>query len=53
MDNIVVDHLTDLLRAGMDCGLHGVVDAAQSKDKRVNRARLTERLQRLCSRAVG
>ncbi len=34
-------------------GLHGVVDDAYTKEKRVNRTRLTERLQRLCSRAVG
>jgi AcrR family transcriptional regulator len=70
VDNIVVDHLADLLQAGIDCGawsiedprltavflfsgLHGVVDDAYSKEKRVNRIRLTERLQRLCSRAVG
>jgi AcrR family transcriptional regulator len=34
-------------------GLHGAVDDAYSTEKRVNRTRLTERLQRLCSRAVG
>jgi AcrR family transcriptional regulator len=33
-------------------GLHGVVDAAHSTEKRVNRTRLSERIQRLCSRAV-
>jgi AcrR family transcriptional regulator len=70
VDNIVVDHLAELLRAGIDSrawsiddprlaavfifsGLHGVVDDAHSSDKRVNRTRLTERAQRLCSRAVG
>jgi AcrR family transcriptional regulator len=74
VDNIVVDHLADLLHAGLDCGawsiddprlaavfvfngLHGVVDdaysAAHSIGKRVNRTRLTERVQRLCSRAVS
>jgi AcrR family transcriptional regulator len=74
VDNIVVDHLADLLQAGLDAaawsiddprltavfifsGLHGVVDAAHSaapsKDKRVNRTRLTECVQRLCSRAVS
>jgi AcrR family transcriptional regulator len=70
VDNIVVDHLDDLLQAGIDCrawsiddprltavflfsGLHGVVDDTYSKEKRVNRTRLTERLQRLCSRAVS
>jgi AcrR family transcriptional regulator len=34
-------------------GLHGVVDAAYSNGKRVNRTRLTERVQGLCSRAVS
>jgi AcrR family transcriptional regulator len=34
-------------------GLHGVVDDAYSKEKRVNRNRLVERLERQFSRAVG
>jgi AcrR family transcriptional regulator len=34
-------------------GLHGVVDDAYIKEKRVNRSRLVERLERLCLRAVG
>jgi AcrR family transcriptional regulator len=34
-------------------GLHGVVDDAYTKEKRVNRGRLTQRLERLCFRAVG
>jgi AcrR family transcriptional regulator len=34
-------------------GFHGVVDAAYSAEKRVNRGRLTQRLGRLCFRAVG
>ena len=33
--------------------LHGAVDDAHSKEKRVNRARLVQRLQHLCFRAVG
>jgi len=70
VDNIVIDHLVDLLQAGVDAGawsidesrftavfifsgLHGVVDDAYTKEKRVNRKRLTNRLQRLCFRAVG
>jgi AcrR family transcriptional regulator len=34
-------------------GLHSVVDHAQTNEKRVNRSRLVQRLQRLCLRAVG
>jgi AcrR family transcriptional regulator len=34
-------------------GLHGVVDDAYTKEKRVNRSRLAHRLVRLCFRAVG
>jgi hypothetical protein len=69
IDNIVIDHLAELLKAGMDAqawslddphvtavflfnGLHAVVDDAYTKEKRVNRTRLSHRLQRLCSRAV-
>jgi len=33
--------------------LHGVVDDAHIKEKRVNRARLVDRLQQLCFRAVS
>jgi AcrR family transcriptional regulator len=70
VDNIVIDHLGDLLQAGVDAGawaiddphftavflfsgLHGVVDSAYTKEKRVNRSRLANRLQRLCLRAAG
>jgi AcrR family transcriptional regulator len=70
VNNIVIDHLIELLQAGIDarawsiddprftavflfCGLHGVVDDAYTKEKRVNRNRLTHRLERLCFRAVG
>jgi AcrR family transcriptional regulator len=34
-------------------GLHATVDDAYSKQKRVNRKRLAERLERICFRAVG
>ncbi len=70
VDNVVIDHLFDLLRAGADAGawsiddarftavflfsgLHGVVDDAHTKAKRINRTRLAHRLERLCFRAVG
>ena len=70
VDNIVIDHLSGLLRAGVRAGawriddprftavflfsgLHGVVDDAYSKRKRVNRSRLALRLERLCLRAAG
>jgi len=70
VDNVVIDHLVELLQAGADAGawtiddprftavflfsgLHAVVDDAYSKEKRVNRTRLTQRLERLCFRAVG
>ena len=70
VDNILIDHLFDLLRAGAEArawtiddarltavylftGLHGVVDDAHSKEKRVNRGRLADRMERLCFRSVG
>lgn len=70
VDNIVIDHLAELLAAGvvarawsvddtrfaavfMFSGLHGVVDDAYSKERRVDRRRLIQRLERLCFRAVG
>lgn len=68
--NIVIDHLAELLQAGVDegawsvddprftavfifSGLHGVVDDAYIKEKKVNRSRLAQRLERICFRAVG
>jgi hypothetical protein len=33
-------------------GLHGIVDAAHVKGKRVERSRLAERLERICFRTV-
>lgn len=70
VDNIVIDHLAELLTAGAQAGawrvddarftavflfsgLHSAVDDAYTKEKRVNRTRLTQRLQRICFRAVG
>ena len=70
VDNIVIDHLAELLNAGAQAGawrvddarftavflfsgLHAAVDDAYSKEKRVNRARLTQRLEHICFRAVG
>ncbi len=70
VNNIVIDHLIELLQAGVDAGawsiddpnftavflfngLHSVVDDAVTAEKRVNRSRLANRLQRLCLRAVG
>jgi AcrR family transcriptional regulator len=70
VDNIVIDHLADLLKGGADAGawsiddcrvmavflfsgLHAVVDDAYTKEKRVNRTRLAQRLERICFRAVG
>jgi len=70
VDNIVIDHLAELLRAGVEAGawslddarstavflfsgLHGVVDDAYTRERRINRGRLTHRLQQLYARAVG
>jgi AcrR family transcriptional regulator len=70
VNNIVIDHLGELLQAGVDAGawsiddprftavflfsgLHGIVDDAFIKEKRVNRNRLAHRLERLCFRCVG
>ena len=70
VNNIVIDHLVELLQAGVDAGawriddprltgvflfsgLHGAVDDAYTKEKRVDRSRLARRVERLCFRAVG
>jgi AcrR family transcriptional regulator len=70
VNNVVIEHLVELLQAGLEAGawsiddsrftaiflfsgLHGIVDDAYTKEKRVNRGRLTHRLERLCFRAVG
>jgi len=68
--NIVVDHLFELLQAGVEAGawsiddprlaavflfngIHGVVNEAYNREKRINRSRLAQRLERLCFNAVG
>ena len=70
VENIVIDHLSALLRAGTDAGawavdapdltavflfsaLHGAVDHAYLRSKRVNRTRLAQELERLCRGAIG
>jgi AcrR family transcriptional regulator len=70
VDNIIIDHLSGLLRDGVDAGawsiddprftavflfsgLHGVVDDACTRQKRVKRRRLARRLEQLCFRSVG
>jgi AcrR family transcriptional regulator len=70
VNNIIIDHLTELLQNGIDAGawsladsrftavflfsgIHGIVDDAYSKEKRLNRARLIRRLEELCFRTVG
>ena len=70
VDNVIIDHLCDLLQSGaraqawsiddprftavfLFSGLHGVVDDAHTKEKRVNRARLASRFEHLCFRSVG
>ena len=70
VDNVVIDHLSDLLQAGMEArawsventrftavflfsGLHAVVDDAYTKEKRINRTRLTQKVEQLFFRAVG
>jgi AcrR family transcriptional regulator len=69
-DNIVIDHLFELLQAGaaagawsiddprftavfLFSGLHGAVDDAHMRKKRVNQDRLARSLERICFRAVG
>jgi AcrR family transcriptional regulator len=70
VDNIVIDHLAELLTAGAEAraweiddprfaavflfsGMHGIVDDAYLKEKRIARSRLIGRLQRVCFRTVG
>jgi AcrR family transcriptional regulator len=70
VDNGVIDHLSDLLQAGMEArawsventrftavflfsGLHAVVDDAYTKEKRINRTRLGQKVEQLFFRAVG
>jgi AcrR family transcriptional regulator len=70
VDNIIIDHLRELLQSGaaagawaiddprstavfLFSGLHGLVDDASNKQKRVHRSRLARRLEQLSLRAVG
>jgi AcrR family transcriptional regulator len=70
VDNIVIDHLSELLQAGgvasawsvsdprftavfLFSGLHGAVDDAVTKEKKINRGRLVKRLEQLFFRTVG
>jgi AcrR family transcriptional regulator len=69
-DNIVIDYLSELLRAGAEAriwsiddprfsavflfsALHGIVDDAYVREKRVNRPQLARRFEQLCFRAVA
>jgi AcrR family transcriptional regulator len=69
-DNVIIDHLEALLRAGHAAGvwsvddarftavflfngMHGIVDDAYLREKRIVRSRLINRLQRICFRTVG
>jgi hypothetical protein len=70
IDNLVIDHLTWLLKAGTEAGawsiddarfsavflfsgMHGIVDDADVKEKRIARGRLIGELQRICFRSAG
>jgi AcrR family transcriptional regulator len=70
VDNISIDHLSQLLKAGaaagawsiddprftavfLFSGMHGIVDDAYMKEKRIVRSRLVKRLHRICFAAVG
>ena len=70
VENVVIDHLTALIEAGVAVrawtvddphltavflftGIHSVVDLAYSTEKRLNRTRLIERVERLCFRTLG
>jgi hypothetical protein len=70
VDNIIIDDLSNLLKAGaaagawsiddprftavfLFSGMHGIVDDAHLKEKRIVRSRLVKRLQRVCLGAVG
>jgi AcrR family transcriptional regulator len=70
VDNVIIDHLSLLLKAGATAGawsiddprftavflfsgMHGIVDDAYLKEKRILRSRLIRRLQRICFGAVG
>ena len=70
VDNVVIDHLEELLKAGsaagawslddarftavfLFSGMHGIVDDAYLREKRIVRSRLVDRLRHVCFGAVG
>jgi AcrR family transcriptional regulator len=70
VDNVIIDHLSGLLKAGAGAGawsiddsrftavflfsgMHGIVDDAYLKERRIVRSRLIRNLRRICLRAVG
>jgi hypothetical protein len=70
VDNIVIDDLCELLKAGVMAGawsiddprftavflfsgMHGIVDDAYLRQKRIVRSVLARRLRRICFGAVG
>jgi AcrR family transcriptional regulator len=70
VDNVIIDHLEALLKAGhaaavwsvddarftavwLFSGMHGIVDDAYLRDKRIARSHLIDKLQRICFRTVG
>jgi AcrR family transcriptional regulator len=70
VDNVIIDHLSQLLKAGAGAGawsiddprftavflfsgMHGIVDDAYLKERRIVRSRLIRRLRRICFGAVG
>jgi len=70
VDNVIIDHLAELLKAGHAAaawsvddarftavfrfsGMHGIVDDAYLREKRVVRGRLVNRLRRICFRTAG
>jgi AcrR family transcriptional regulator len=70
VDNLIIDHLSRLLSAGIHAGawsiddvrftavflfsgMHGIVDNAYLKEKRIVRSHLIRRLRRVCFRTAG
>jgi hypothetical protein len=49
----MVDRRRALYSGVLFSGLHGIVDDAYSKEKRIQRSRLIYRLQGICFRTVG
>jgi AcrR family transcriptional regulator len=70
VDNVIIDHLSGLLQAGVDAGawpiddprftavflfngLHGIVDEAHARERRINRSRLIHKTEQLFLRAAA